>query len=232
MGFPDSGTATEILTDLDNLSDEFNNNIYPNLTSTFWFEWTPGIDNDTRITVLFESMNSTEGGYFREDDEYDKLQLPDSNEREMLYLSISNIDDPNVKIILAHEFTHLITFNQKNKIYGVEEDTWLNEARADYASTILGYDDTYAGHNLQQRVNDFIENPSDSITDWSGTKYDYASVNLFMHYLVDHYGINILSDSLKSKLVGIESINYALQKNGCQRKFCANFYRLDNNFGN
>ncbi|MGD0576736.1 MAG: peptidoglycan-binding domain-containing protein [Candidatus Staskawiczbacteria bacterium] len=216
----------EVLTSLDVLSGEFDNNIYPNLTSTFGSEWSPGIDNDPRISVLFESMNSTEGGYFREDDEYDKLQLPDSNQREMLYLSVSGIDAPNAKIILAHEFTHLITFNQKNKIFGVEEDTWLNEARADYSSTILGYDDNYSGSNLQQRVKDFIENSSDSITDWTGTKYDYASVDLFMHYLVDHYGIKILSDSLKSKSVGIESINEALASNGGPKGYPENFSQI------
>jgi peptidoglycan hydrolase-like protein with peptidoglycan-binding domain len=213
----------EILTDLNNLSAEFDSKIYPTLTSVFGSEWNPGIDKDQRITVLFESMNSAEGGYFREADEYDKLQLPDSNEREMLYLSVSNIIDPNLKIVLGHEFTHLITFNQKNKILGVEEDTWLNEARADYSSSILGYDNNYYGSNLQQRVKDFIDNPSDSITDWNGTKYDYASVDLFTQYLVDHYGKNILSDSLKSKSVGIESINAALSKEGAKENFAQVF---------
>ncbi len=213
----------EILTDLDNLSKEFDNNIYPILTSTFGSEWNPGIDKDSRITVLFESMNSTEGGYFRETDEYDKLQLPNSNQREMLYLSVFHIDNPDAKIILGHEFMHLITFNQKNKIFGVEEDTWLNEARADYSSTILKYDNSYDGSNLQQRVKDFIENPLDSITDWTGTKYDYASLSMFVHYLIDYYGINILTDSLKSKSVGIESINYALQKSGSRDNFAKIF---------
>jgi len=218
-----SAKQAQVLLDLGNLSDEFNTNIYPNLTSLFGYEWTPGIDNDSKISILFESMNSTEGGYFREADEYDKLQLPDSNMREMLYLSVANIDDPNMKIILGHEFTHLITFNQKNKIFGVEEDTWLNEARADYSSTILGYDSTYDGSNLQQRVSDFIENPTDSITDWAGTKYDYASVDLFTQYLVDHYGVNILSNSLKSKLVGIASINQALLNSGAKENFAQIF---------
>jgi hypothetical protein len=214
---------TEILSGLNNLSVEFDTNIYSKLTSVFGYEWNPGIDNDSKITVLFESMNSTEGGYFREDDEFSKIQLSDSNEREMVYLSVSNITNANEKIILGHEFTHLITFNQKNKIFGSEEDTWLNEARADYSSTILGYDATYEGSNLQQRVSDFIENPSDSITDWAGTKYDYASVDLFTQYLVDHYGIKVLSDSLKSKAVGIESINGALTKEGVGKNFAQIF---------
>ncbi len=209
----------QILSNLDNLSSEFDANIYPRLTSSFGSEWSPGIDGDSKITILLEPMNSAEGGYFREADEYEKIQMPVSNEREMLYLAVSSIDNQNAKVVLAHEFTHLITFNQKNKIYGVEEETWLNEARADYSSTILGYDDNYEGSNLQQRVKDFVENSSDSITDWTGTKYDYASVSLFMHYLVDHYGINILNNSLKSRAVGTESINQALLSGGFQQNF-------------
>ncbi|MCX6722635.1 MAG: peptidoglycan-binding domain-containing protein [Candidatus Staskawiczbacteria bacterium] len=149
--------------------------------------------------------------------------MPISNEKEIVYLSLADIDSANLKVFLAHEFVHLITFNQKNKMYGVEEDTWLNEARADYSSTILGYDNVYAGSNLQQRVKDFIENPSDSIVDWTGTKYDYASVSLFMHYLVDHYGANIVSDSMRSKSVGIESIDYALQKSVARDTFAQIF---------
>ncbi len=212
-----------ILTSLDSLSNEFNNNIYPNLTSLFGSEWSPGIDNDQKITVLFEAMNNAEGGYFREADEYEKLQAPISNEREMLYMAVSNMGEPNDKIVLAHELVHLITFNQKNKIYGSEEDTWLNEARADYSSTILGYDDVYSGSNLQQRVKDFVENPSDSVTDWRGTKYDYASVSMFIHYLVDKYGINILKDSLKFKSIGIQSINDALANGGSKKNFSSIF---------
>ncbi len=213
----------EVLADLDNLSSEFNNKIYPTLTSVFGSEWKPGVDSDNKITVLFEAMNSAESGYFREADEYIKLQLPDSNEKEMVYLSLDRIEDSRLKVFLAHEFTHLITFNQKNKIFGVEEDTWLNEARADYSSTILGYDDKYEGSNLQQRVKDFIENPSDSITEWQGVKYDYASASLFTHYLADHYSISILMDSLKSKYIGIDSINYALQKSGYKDNFAQVF---------
>lgn len=210
---------TQILANLDALSAEFSSSIYPKLTSIFGSEQNPGIDKDARITVLFEQMNSTEGGYFREADGYEKLQVPTSNEREIVYLSLSHIDNPGVKMLLAHEFLHLVTFNQKNKTFNAEEDVWLNEARADYTSTLLGYDNKYEDSNLQKRVRDFVENPSDSLTEWQGSKYDYASVNLFVQYLVDQYGINILADSLKSQYVGIESINYALQKNGFKESF-------------
>jgi hypothetical protein len=202
----------DILTSLNSLSDEFDSNIYPKLTSTFGFEMSPGIDGDRKITVLFTPMNSAEGGYFNTADEYEKLQITTSNEREMVYLSVDELGTSQAKVVLAHEFMHLITFNQKNKIFDIEDDTWLNEARADYSSTFLGYDDVYEGSNLQQRVRDFVANPTDSLTEWTGTKYDYAIANLFAHYLVDHYGISVLAESLKSKYIGVSSINYALSR--------------------
>ena len=210
---------SEILSNINSLSVEFQNKIYPTLTSIFGSEWKPGVDGDEKITILFHPMKEGAGGYFREADEYLKLQTSDSNEKEMLYLSISKIGDLNLKVLLAHEFTHLIIFNQKNRIFGVQEDAWLNEGRADYSSTILGYDDPYSGSNLQKRVQAFLEKPTDSLTEWQENKYDYGVVSLFTHYLVDHYSIDILIGSLKNKFVGINSINYILQKNGIKEDF-------------
>jgi len=209
----------EILLNLDSLSSEFSNRIYPTLTSVFGSEWKPGVDGDAKITILFHPMKEGTGGYFRSADEYLKLQISDSNEREMLYLPISQIDNPEIKVFLAHELAHLITFNQKDKIFDVQEEVWLNEARADYSSNILGYDTSYSGSNLQKRAQTFLEKPTDSLTEWQESKYDYGVVSLFTHYLIDHYGIDILVDSLKSKLTGINSINYALKRNGVKEDF-------------
>ncbi|MCX6721257.1 MAG: hypothetical protein NT026_01495, partial [Candidatus Staskawiczbacteria bacterium] len=175
----------EILKNLDDLSAEFQSNIYPNLTNIFGYERTPGIDGDQRITVLFTPIKgSQEAGYFRTDDGYEKLQISTSNEREMVYISVDLLTSPKLKIALAHEFVHLITFNQKDTNFKIEDDVWLNEARADYSSTILGYDNQLDISNIQSRIKDFIESPSDSITEWRGIKYDYASASLFIHYLV------------------------------------------------
>ena len=213
----------EILNNLNDLSYEFENRIYPQLTSFFGSEKIPGIDGDNRITVLFHPMKGNDGGYFREADEYEKIQISNSNQREMVYLSMDSLTPEKMNIVLAHEFVHLQTFNQKNVIFGVQEETWLNEARAEYASTILGYNDPFNSSNLQSRMRDFAESSSNSITEWKDTKYDYASVSMLTHYVVDHYGINILSDSLKSKYSGIDSINYALEKSGKIERFAGIF---------
>src|SRR4030042_1859908 len=48
----------DIRISLYNLGEEFKNKIYPTLTSSFGSEWNPGIDNDSRITVLIHEMGS------------------------------------------------------------------------------------------------------------------------------------------------------------------------------
>lgn len=209
----------DILANLNIATEEFEEKIYPTLIRTFGEVWNPGIDKDARFTILLHPMKKGAGGYFNTADEYPKLQSPDSNEREMIYLASGAIGSQLAKVFLAHELTHLITFNQKEKILGVVEDTWLNEARAEYSATLLGYDKDYEGSNVQQRVRDYLNNPFDSLTEWRETAADYGVANLFTQYLVDHYGLNILAESLKMRKTGIASINEVLARAGFQIYF-------------
>jgi peptidoglycan hydrolase-like protein with peptidoglycan-binding domain len=215
--FTSQSDITRVLSDL---GSEFDNRIYPTLSNTFGSERNPVIDKDGMITVLIHPMVKDAGGYVRSNDQYVKLQVPDSNEREIVYLNSNNISAPIAKSLLAHEFMHLITFNQKDIKYDVSEDTWLNEARSEYvASVLLGYDEPYAGSYLEKRVQDFSENPHGSLTDWQDSKYDYGVATLFIDYLADQYGMNVLVDSLHSSKIGVDSINYALAKNGIKDTF-------------
>ena len=215
----DRERTTEVKFALQSLEEEFENKIYPELSETFGSEWKPGIDKDPHITVLIHPIKKEAGGYTNTGDEYPKLQNPFSNEREIIYLNSKYITSPLAKSFLAHEFLHLITFNQKERIQGVTEEIWLNEARADFAPTFLGYDENYQDSNLQRRVKAFLQSPTDSLTEWLNESPDYGVINLFTQYLVDHYGIEILRDSLKSEKVGIPSLNYALEQNGFSENF-------------
>ena len=195
------------------LDQEFRNNIHPTLTSVFGFERRPGIDRDYRITILIHPMIGEVGGYFSSSDGFLRIQAPRSNQREMVYLNANHIRSEMMRNILAHEFIHLITFNQKDIIHRVTEEIWLNDVRAEFAATLLGYNNVFQGSGLENRARIFLNNSTDSLTEWQERAADYGVVNLFAHYLVDHYGKRILVDSLRSRKVGIPSINYALQKN-------------------
>src|SRR4030043_2159865 len=139
-----------------NLSNEFDQRIHPILTSVYGSEWNPGIDGDSKITVLVTKMVDEAGGYFNYFDEYPRSRFSNSNEREMIYLNSTYINDSRNKSFLAHEFQHVITYYQKNVRFNLDEEIWLNEARSEYASTLLGYDNSYQGSNLERRVNIFL----------------------------------------------------------------------------
>jgi hypothetical protein len=213
----------EIQKSLKSLGEEFDKKIYPVLTQNFGTEWSPGVDGDPKITILFHKMRKNAAGYFNSGDEYPKIQNPKSNQREMIYLNADNISSPLLKSFLAHELVHLITFNQKNRIFGVEEEVWLNEARAEYAPTLLGYDDEGGSTYLQMRINQFLKTPTDSIVEWGGEGEDYATINLFIQYLVERFGKEILIDSLKRKETGILSIDNTLKDYGLKDTFSQTF---------
>src|SRR6185436_21128203 len=64
-----SSRQNEILSNLEVLSNEFSEKIYPTLTATYGSEARPGIDNDNKIAIFFESIAGNLGGYYRSVDE-------------------------------------------------------------------------------------------------------------------------------------------------------------------
>ncbi len=205
----------EIKEMLGDVVGEFDRKIYPDVTYAFGTEQYLGVDGSSKITLFFHQTKSGVNGYTRNVDAYEKAVAPTSNERKMIYMST---DFGWTKETLAHELVHLITLNKKDLRYGTKEDTWLNEARAEYAVTMLGYndgDDSY----LDSRIDSFIERPHTSLTNWDNSNYNYGVVNAFVHYLVDHYGVRVLSNSLDSKKVGVESIEEVLKNSGYKEDF-------------
>jgi len=192
------------------LADEFDQTIYPTLTYAFGSEWNPGIDNDPKITILLTKLDATAGGYFNERDERLQSAEPISNMREMIYLNSDQIANPLIYSLLAHEMQHLISWNQKERERGVEDDVWSNEMRSEFAPTICGYDSEYVGSNLERRVDDFLARPFGSLTEWQGDRYDYPPVNLFGHYLAEQFGDDIFQYVMQTSDTGIKSIETAL----------------------
>lgn len=207
------------------LSSEFDGIIYPKLRALFGAENTPGIDNDPKITILVLEMIADAGGYFREQDGILRERIVGSNEREMLYLNALYLKNIRAKSFLAHEFQHLITFNQKFLIHGVQEEVWLNELRSEIASTILGYDNpaVYGGSNLEARVKSFLKTPADALLDWENESKDYSTINLFGQYILDHYGRSVIAAMISNSKVGVESFNEALGVFGFNEDFAEVF---------
>lgn len=204
------------LQDIDNklysLASEFEYNTYPVLTHLFGAEDNPGVDNDPGIVILLHKMESAVGGYIRTQDHYSSQVFSDSNMGQIIYLntdSVLSLSLDNLSYHLAHEFTHLITLN-----HSPNEEVWLNEARAEYVETLLGYGEDWNHSNLRNRLQQFLKGTDVTLLEWHNNSYDYAKVNLFVHYLVGLYGVEILADSLDYGSGGTSSLDYALKQNG------------------
>ena len=199
------------------LGQEFDSNIYPQETQFWGSEPNPGIDNDPKITIVLEDLALSIGGYFDTSNEYSKNVDSNSNIREMLFVGIEA--GSFAKTFLGHEFQHLISYNQKELVRKVQEDVWLNELRSEYSVSLIGYNDTFSGSNLERRVALFLDDPLDSLTEWPNVSLDYSQVAVFADYLVEQYGQSILSETLQGLGGGIASINGYLQNRGFSEKF-------------
>ena len=202
-----------LLNNLDNLGREFDDNIYPKETQFFGFEPNPGIDDDPRTVVLAEDLIKGNGGYFETANLYSRELAPDSNEREMIAIS-AEVTGSLGKGFLAHEFQHLISTNQKDLLRNTSEDIWLNELRSEYAVTVVGYNDVFKGSNLDKRLDTFLSDTSDSLTEWPNVPLDYSHVTMFGEYLAEQFGPEIISETIKMDTTGIDSLNqYFRSKN-------------------
>lgn len=200
--------------------NEFDTRIYPTETQFFGSEPNPGIDNDTHLTLILTRLKYNVGGYFDSSNEYAKKDLAVSNEREMIYLNAAQFtQSQRLFPFLAHEFQHLISFNQKEQLRNVSDDTWLNEARSEYAISLLGYNANFPGSTLEHRMLTFLQQPSDSLTEWKNLIADYGQIDMFDEYLAEHWLPKVIADTLPTSAIGVASINEALAKNGYRDTF-------------
>ena len=170
---------------LESIMDNFETNIIPNVRMFFGQEWSPGIDGDARLYILYTGgLGNSAGGYYASTDEYSKLAHQYSNEKEMFYINADtvNINDPNMGSILAHELQHMVHWaNDAN------EETWVNEGASVLAEMLNGF--------IPQVVDKaFASNPDLQLNAWSasGGSADsiphYGASFLFLNYFLDRFG--------------------------------------------
>jgi immune inhibitor A len=123
--------------DLEKLAKTFENEIFITGRTFFGSEWSPGIDGDPHIYVLFATrLGIGIAGYFSSADEMHPLAHEYSNAHEMFVLNSDNVQMGEVYTLstLAHEFQHMIHWNLDRN-----ETTWLNEGLSQLAEFLNGY---------------------------------------------------------------------------------------------
>ncbi|HEY3311688.1 MAG TPA: hypothetical protein VGK00_08630 [Anaerolineales bacterium] len=192
--------------DAKKLVDTFENKIYPTDREFFGSEWTPGIDGDPHVYLVYgRGIGGSVAGYFSSPDEYHPDALKYSNAHEMFVFNADNspLDETYTYGVLAHEFQHMIHWNQDRN-----ETSWINEGFSEVASLLNGY---YVG-GLDM---EYAMDPDVQLTDWGadqGTNGPhYGSSFLFLTYFLDRFGDNATKDLVKDPQNGMESVDNILQ---------------------
>ena len=217
---------------IDAVKNEFDTNIYPSVTTAFGSEPNPGVDGDSKIYILLQKVidgftsgsSSYIAGYFNSRNEY---PVTNSNKKEMLYMNINPAPgivagDADFNDTLAHEFQHMIHWEQKTHLKGLYNPTWLNEAMSTIAGAYCGYGPSWYS------VWVYEQDPSNSLTVWDSTPYDYGVVYMWAQYFKDRYtgNGNIFKEMLDQNSTGITSVNAALTALGYPKNFNETFRDL------
>ncbi len=195
--------------DLQKLMDTFDQKIIPTDREFFGSEWTPGVDNDPHIYVLYAgSLGSNIGGYFSSSDSYNPLVHPYSNGHEAFVLTSSQpLGDEYAYGTLAHEFVHMIQWPTDRN-----DASWLNEGFAELGVFLNGYyggggSDWYYAQNPDLQLNDWATNTSPDFSAHYGQSF------LYVAYFLDRFGeeaTKALTANPKNDLASVDDTLAAL----------------------
>jgi immune inhibitor A len=185
---------------LGQITADFENVVWPTVTSAFGEPWTPGIDSDARITVLNAVLKGA-GGYVSSVDEYPSAAVPSSAGREMVYISDSSLANPgpSYNALISHELQHLVHYNGDPN-----EESWVNEGLSQVAWEMGGGD--------TDGIASFLAAPDTQLNYWPAigdSGIHYAESELFFDYLLDHYGgrqnVKALVDEPANGIAGVQA---------------------------
>ncbi len=187
------------------LIDAFDQKIYPTNREFFGSEWTPGVDADPRLFILYtRGLGDTVAGYFSSSDSYLPQVIEKSNGHEMFILNADNlsVNEEFAYGVLAHEFQHMIHWYRDRN-----EETWMNEGFSDLAMFINKY--SIGGVDRA-----FIRDPDIQLTNWpndgQSTLPHYGASFLFLNYFLDRFGETLTKALVAEQDNGMVSIDKVL----------------------
>jgi immune inhibitor A len=193
--------------ELQKLADTFETKIYPTDREFFGSEWTPGIDEDPHIYIVYAGgLGSSIAGYFSSADEVPPQAHKYSNAHEMFLFNSDNtgLGEEFTYGVLAHEFQHMIHWKQDRN-----ESSWLNEGFSELAAFLNKYD--VGGFDYA-----YTSDPDLQLTDWpndpNATSPHYGASFLFLTYFLDRFGEQATQALVHDQNNGMDSVDDVLKQ--------------------
>ena len=181
----------------------FESQYYPITLAVFGTYWSPGVDQDPRFSILHVAEGTSgELGRFSSIDEYPKSLYDTSNEQEIVYLSMDELDVGEELYFgtLIHELQHLIQWN-----IDPSEALWVNEGLSQLSEIMVNL--------YTSDVRDYLLNPETPLNTWNFDEPElyshYAASYLFMIYFWEQLGdtaVQELATHPANGMAGIQQI--------------------------
>ncbi|NTU81094.1 MAG: hypothetical protein HGA45_17220 [Chloroflexales bacterium] len=168
--------------DLEHAARAFEQEIYPRTREIFGSEAQPGVDGDLRITIL-NARDPSGGilGYYSSQDSVPRQVNRYSNERDMFFMNIAQLDfnNPAYLDVLAHEFQHMIHQHEQPS-----SAIWFNEGASQLS-------DDFNGFSSSAFASLYLSAPDVQLTGWSAapgtTGAHYGAAHMFLRYIYAQY---------------------------------------------
>jgi hypothetical protein len=221
-----NANATKIATQV---GQQFDSSIHAKANALFGYEWggdpripadIGGIDGDPKVFIFIQDQTLNCGGYFDSSDEYldSVVTRPErSNEKEIIYVILTGaqMDSSVVPLdTIAHEFQHMINFNELYRKRGLDQWAIINEGFSQTCETLCGY-----GPEIS-RLAYLQSKPAISYTAWHFTQLPYNSIYAYsagyaiIEYAVRRFGSNFTNAVYHGSTAGIAGVESALSSVG------------------
>ena len=176
-------TANNANVDLNGLrttANTFESKIYPTDRRLYGEEWSPGIDGDPKINLVFARLPGSASGYFSGSDEEPVWVNEFSAERELIYINTLGyrLGSPQLDSVLAHEFCHMIQFNTRRR-----SAVWFNEGQAQLCES---------GNGFSPGTQDsYLRVPDTQLNDWADldvARAHYGLAFMFLEFMRQQAG--------------------------------------------
>jgi len=196
--------------DLQALADAFDHTIYDAVRGLWGSEPSPGVDGDPRLYGLFaRNLGAGLAAYFLSRHIYPAAVYPNSNQHEMFFFNLdgigtTNIANPYVESVLAHEFQHMIRANIQDN-----DALWLNEGFSTFTQWVLFND---AGALLS-----FLSAPQTQLNTWAEAEPrapHYGAAMLFINYFYERYGLEAVQQLSADPGTSLDAFDHVLAAMG------------------
>ena len=190
--------------------DRFSKTTYPIVTSAIGPP--SDVDSDGKIHFLYTDLvNPNESifgaaGFFHAPSLLSVSRGGNGNLSDMFYID-PDTDPGRVDAVLAHEFQHLINFNQRVLVRnGQPEVLWLNEGLSHFCENLVG--ENFFNESNAEFFLDFTGR-GPLVTNGNCLGRSRGALYLFVHSLVEEFGSGIVSRLVQTDKTGIANIEAA-----------------------